>query len=155
MKKIVYLIALFVLANFVLAECNEDNIKLFLNENKKDIVREVNKNVDNSFKAYEKYNTAQLRDFVSRLDNLFKKISTFLVISIFAGISFWVTFWNLILVKRLRKILTLISEDIAELKGVKKEPEKKKFKLFKKKERKDVVKPSIEWTQALDYMKDG
>jgi hypothetical protein len=109
-KYALYILVCLLFVGVVLAECNEENIKLFLNENKKEIVREVNQNVDGSFKSYESFNSAQLADFTLNWQDHLKKYSTIYLVAMAGLVSFVSAFWNLILTKRLRKSLTLMSE---------------------------------------------
>jgi len=112
MKWYLYILVSLLLLETVFAECNEENIRLFLNQQKESIVNDMTRNMDESFVNYEKFNTQQMSNFVTNSKDLFTRISVFLLIGLLGLISFVMSIWNLIFIKRQKRILfTIIDEN--------------------------------------------
>lgn len=111
MRKFGYLVLFIFLCTSVFAECDESNIIFSMNENNKELIKQVNQNVDNSFKSYEQYNTAQFQDFLSRTQDIMTKASVVVLVSIAGLVSMLSAFWHFIMFKRMRRILTLSYEN--------------------------------------------
>jgi FtsZ-interacting cell division protein ZipA len=90
------------------AQCDTQAIQILLNEQTKQVV----KNTDDSFKAYEQFNTKQMGDFLAQNQGLLQQSAIFLLIALFAMVMFTTSLWSLIRIKREKQILLMISEDM-------------------------------------------
>ena len=91
-----------------LAQCDTQAIQILLNEQTKQVI----KNTDDSFRAYEQFNTKQMSDFLSQNQGLLQQSAIFLLVALFAIILFTMSLWSLIKIKREKPILLMISEDM-------------------------------------------
>jgi hypothetical protein len=112
------IISLLIISACVIAECDEERIRIAMTDLISTKAREVNTNVDNSFKAYEQFNSEQLAQFTTKVHSNLQQGVIFGLVALFAIILLTMSLWSLISLKVQKRLTTLMVDDIKSLKKI-------------------------------------
>lgn len=112
------ILSLVIISACVIAECDEERIRIAVSDLIVNKAREVNTNVDNSFKAYEQFNSEQLAQFTSKVHSNLQQGVIFGLVALFAIILFTMSLWSIISLKVQKRLTTLMVDDIRSLKKI-------------------------------------
>lgn len=99
------------LSSVVHAECDEERIRLSISDLIVSKVAEIGVNTDNSFRAYEQFNTKQLGDTIANINKVMQQGAYTALIALFGMVFLSLSIWSLIKMKQEKNILmTMLNE---------------------------------------------
>jgi DNA polymerase III gamma/tau subunit len=108
------LVAGIFLSSAVHADCDEERIRLSISDLITSKVAEIGVNTDNSFKAYEQFNTKQLGDTISGINKIMQQGAYTALIALFGMVFLSLSIWSLIKLKKEKNILMTILNEMRD-----------------------------------------
>ena len=116
-RRTVVMIALFMLllSSIVVAECDEERIRTSIVNELKTSEQNIKQNTDDSFKAYEDFNSKQLFDFIHNIDQTMQDGVIFGLIAWTGIVLFVLSGWSYVKMRKERSILSQVMQNIGDM----------------------------------------
>lgn len=113
MKKILLsIVLLLIIVPMIYADCDEERIRITLTELINTKVKEIKDNTDQSFQAYEQFNTQQMAEFLNRNENQLQQTVFIGVIALFSVVLFTSSMWGWIRIRKEKITMMHILDEV-------------------------------------------